>query len=188
MNYNYKLVLYILYVQKRYKGNALKIFSKVKVIQIQNDWRYNTSRLLTINILWKQWAFSLLPWCKHEISYTVVVLYKFFQLIGLLFHCFSHVNMTVALASLVASHTWNGILKMPRSSLKNFNSQLLAFFHISLPASHLCQHKSTFCVNGTKRYIVHVLHRACHTWAVNHEHQHVLGLYFSLHCYHWHIV
>ncbi len=54
------------------------------------------------------------------------------------------------------------ILKTRRSSWKKFTPIFLHVFPIPLPVSHLCQHKSEFCVIWAR-----------HTWAVNRMRRHV---------------
>ncbi len=143
MNYNYilyKLILCILGYM--FWNNTRQMLKKTQVIQIQNDWRYNSAIIVhIIHIIYaiysaiinykgsvKQWTavLSLSPWCKPERS-DIQYMYsssssQVLYLITLLFRCFFYVTLsmdtrlTVALASLAASRAWNGFLKTRHSS------------------------------------------------------------------------
>ncbi len=135
MNYNYilyKLILCILGYM--FWNNTRKMLQKTQVIQIQNDWRYNSAIIVhIIHIIYaiysaifnykgsvKQWTavLSLSPWCKPERSDIQYMYSKFLHRFCIWLRCcfvvfsmYAWTRLTVALASLAASRAWNGFLK-----------------------------------------------------------------------------
>ncbi len=80
-----------------FRNNAkkmLKTISKVKVIQIQNDWRYTTSRLYsTINVLYKQQQLSA---CHHDANMRYQAYSSSFFYVNMdAFDCCTHISLNL---------------------------------------------------------------------------------------------
>ncbi len=106
---------------------------------------------------------------KWNIRHTVVVLCRYFirlRCFFIIFQC-KHGHLTVALASLAASHAWKGILNINRSSLSS--SCVLFLFHCHVAS--LSTQKHILC------------EWARHMWAVNHVRRHAFGSLFSFYIY-----
>ncbi len=91
MNYNYilyKLMLCILGYMVW--NNTRQMLKKTQVIQIQNDWRYN-SAIINYKGSVKQWTavLSLSPWCKPERSDIQYMYSKFLHGFCIQLRCFS---------------------------------------------------------------------------------------------------
>ncbi len=95
-----------------------------------------------------------------DIRRTVVVLHRFFTPLRCFSSFFSVIMDVFDCCARVSCMKRRSPLE-----LKEVHSHLLAFF---LPR-HIFIHTKALCVNGVWRYILlMVLHRVCHTWAVNH--------------------